>query len=85
MIAETGSDDACDSDEEKGRKATSERKLNSNIPMSTCQPINDTCVICLEEFSPGQQIKLLPCKHGFHGECIDPWLSERSDQVCVCV
>jgi len=64
-------------DEEKG-------KSNEDVKSSHTAPINDTCVICLEEFTAGMQIKILPCKHGFHGECIDPWLSERSDQCPIC-
>lgn len=45
---------------------------------------NDRCAICLEDFAPGERIKVLPCRHGFHGECIDPWLSERSDTCPMC-
>lgn len=33
------------------------------------------CAVCLSEFSPGQQARLLPnCRHSFHVECIDGWL-----------
>ncbi|KAL1618304.1 hypothetical protein SLS54_007281 [Diplodia seriata] len=32
------------------------------------------CTICTEEFEPGQDVRLLPCNHKFHPECIDPWL-----------
>jgi len=67
--------EANDEDEEKGKDIKTNNRSS---------PINDTCVICLEEFSPGQQIKILPCRHGFHGDCIDPWLSERSDQCPIC-
>lgn len=63
-----------DDDEEKQTSEEGKRRV----------PINDTCVICLEEFVPGTHIKILPCKHGFHGDCIDPWLSERSDQCPIC-
>jgi hypothetical protein len=59
-------------DVEKGRKRT------------PGQPINETCVICLEDFEAGSQIKVLPCNHGFHGDCIDPWLNERSDKCPIC-
>jgi Ring finger domain len=36
---------------------------------------NDVCVICLEHFTPGDRLRLLPCKHSFHVGCIDRWLS----------
>ncbi|KAI9281479.1 hypothetical protein BY458DRAFT_429688 [Sporodiniella umbellata] len=31
---------------------------------------DDVCVICLDEFSNGEQIRQLPCDHEFHTECI---------------
>lgn len=45
---------------------------------------NESCAICLEDFSSGDPIKVLPCAHGFHGPCIDPWLNERSDLCPIC-
>ena len=38
------------------------------------------CTICLEEFSPGEDIKLLPCQHFFHVDCINEWL--QRDVTC---
>ncbi|KAK7317189.1 hypothetical protein RJT34_01199 [Clitoria ternatea] len=32
------------------------------------------CLICLEEFHEGNQVRGLPCAHNFHVECIDEWL-----------
>lgn len=32
------------------------------------------CPICTDEFVKGQDVRLLPCKHKFHPECVDPWL-----------
>ncbi|EME29853.1 protein binding / ubiquitin-protein ligase/ zinc ion binding isoform 2 [Galdieria sulphuraria] len=37
----------------------------------------DSCPICLEEFLQGDLIRVLPCKHEFHGDCIFSWLVER--------
>ena len=39
-------------------------------------PIDDglACSVCTDDFVKGQDIRLLPCKHKFHPECIDPWL-----------
>lgn len=45
---------------------------------------NDSCAICLDDFYEGQSVKVLPCAHGYHAECIDPWLNNRSDQCPVC-
>merc|ERR1711871_453862 len=35
----------------------------------------DSCVICLDDFAIGDKIKTLPCKHYYHAECIDRWMS----------
>ena len=32
------------------------------------------CMVCLSEYSAGEEIKTLPCLHFFHTPCIDPWL-----------
>jgi hypothetical protein len=32
------------------------------------------CSVCTEDFVKGQNTRVLPCKHKFHPECIDPWL-----------
>ena len=42
------------------------------------------CAVCLEAFQPGDRCRALPgCEHGFHAQCVDPWL--RKSRVCpVC-
>ena len=32
------------------------------------------CSVCTEDFVKGQDIRILPCNHKFHPDCIDPWL-----------
>eukprot|EP00415_Alexandrium_ostenfeldii_P004323 UN4323 len=34
-----------------------------------------TCIICLSDFKPEDEILQLPCNHTFHTECITKWLS----------
>lgn len=38
---------------------------------------NTRCVICYENYRPGNLIKFLPCEHHFHSECIDEWFHVR--------
>ena len=32
------------------------------------------CSVCTDDFAKGQDVRVLPCGHKFHPECIDPWL-----------
>jgi len=46
---------------------------------STC------CSICLEEFTPGELVRMLPrCEHIYHTECLLPWLTERQGCCPMC-
>ncbi|KAL7128202.1 hypothetical protein ABFS83_14G300200 [Erythranthe nasuta] len=36
------------------------------------------CAICKDVVNVGEYAKNLPCGHGYHGECIVPWLSARN-------
>ncbi|GAA5811794.1 hypothetical protein MFLAVUS_005237 [Mucor flavus] len=46
---------------------------------------NENCAICLEDFVPGKNdIRILPCGHGFCVLCIDPWLTQKSTTCPIC-
>jgi len=45
---------------------------------------NVSCPICLENFHEKTRIKLLPCDHGFHQECIEPWIAANNDSCPIC-
>lgn len=32
------------------------------------------CSICTEDFTTGDDVRVLPCNHKYHPACIDPWL-----------
>lgn len=42
------------------------------------------CSVCTDDFIKGQDIRVLPCKHKFHPECIDPWLLNVSGTCPLC-
>uniref|UniRef100_A0AAR2KHR7 RING-type domain-containing protein n=1 Tax=Pygocentrus nattereri TaxID=42514 RepID=A0AAR2KHR7_PYGNA len=38
------------------------------------QPETDSCAVCLEQYNNNQCLRVLPCLHEFHRDCVDPWL-----------
>lgn len=50
-------------------------KVGRSHDPSVADSVMDTgCVICLETFSEGDRLRVLPCNHSFHVGCIDRWL-----------
>ncbi|PYH47630.1 RING-H2 finger protein [Aspergillus saccharolyticus JOP 1030-1] len=45
---------------------------------------NFACPICTDDFVKGQDLRVLPCNHQFHPECIDPWLVNVSGTCPLC-
>lgn len=44
------------------------------------QDPNVRCPICLEEFSEGETMRVMPCTHNYHKDCLDKWLKMKA--VC---
>ena len=42
------------------------------------------CCICLEEFEDREKVRVLPCGHKFHEDCLTPWLTERDASCPLC-
>jgi len=41
------------------------------------------CSVCKDEYELDDEVKVMPCSHRFHIECIDPWLKLRNScPVC---
>ncbi|KAJ0969513.1 hypothetical protein J5N97_022390 [Dioscorea zingiberensis] len=43
-----------------------------------------TCAICLEDYTVGEKIRVLPCRHKFHACCVDAWLTAWRSFCPVC-
>jgi len=50
----------------------------SNLPSD-----KNMCVICQSEYEIREEIRLIPCFHFFHKNCIDEWMS-RSSHCPIC-
>lgn len=42
------------------------------------------CSICTEDFTKGEEVRVLPCNHKFHPDCVDPWLLNVSGTCPLC-
>ncbi|EAZ43144.1 hypothetical protein OsJ_27734 [Oryza sativa Japonica Group] len=38
----------------------------------------EECAVCRDGVAAGERVKRLPCSHGYHEECIMPWLDVRN-------
>jgi len=44
---------------------------------------NSKCMVCMEQFEQGDNLRSLPCLHRYHARCIDEWLA-RSPECPIC-
>ncbi|CAL4995650.1 unnamed protein product [Urochloa decumbens] len=44
------------------------------------QTREDECAVCLKSYEEGDKMKMMPCSHGFHEDCILKWLGIS----CLC-
>ena len=44
----------------------------------------EKCSICMSDLNIDEQVCDLPCKHTFHDECIQPWLSNYTYKCPIC-
>lgn len=51
--------------------------IGSQECQSSAEGVDDEhvgCSICTEDFTMGEDVRVLPCDHKFHPQCVDPWL-----------
>ncbi|XP_042484726.1 E3 ubiquitin-protein ligase RNF12-like [Macadamia integrifolia] len=60
-----------------------ENANNSSYSAKGRDDDDKACSVCLEDFAPGEELLITPCKHMFHEECILPWVNSNG-QCPVC-
>ncbi|GMM37311.1 hypothetical protein DASC09_046360 [Saccharomycopsis crataegensis] len=96
---DSNSQDGALNDDNKGQ-ASKEKSVVSNVDIDDVQSIksvlsvhqppkeihyeDDTCAICIDEFTPNDIVRGLICGHVFHKTCVDPWLSNRKACCPLC-
>ncbi|XP_057777259.1 E3 ubiquitin-protein ligase MPSR1-like [Salvia miltiorrhiza] len=55
-----------------GRPPASKAAIDAMESVEAVGGEDNQCAICLEEW---EKAKRMPCKHSFHGECIENWLN----------
>lgn len=54
-------------------------KTDGNPPKTAENEDGDefSCRVCLGEYEEGEELRLLPCFHRFHKDCVDEWLARN--------
>lgn len=71
------------SPEKSGQPPASKSAIEAMPSVEIREGDEGECVICLDEWVIGGIVKEMPCKHRFHGDCIEKWLKMHgSCPVC---
>ncbi|THU91477.1 hypothetical protein K435DRAFT_863395 [Dendrothele bispora CBS 962.96] len=63
-------------------KATQLEEYETNGKISS--NCTERCLICLDDYEPEDDLRVLSCKHGFHMGCVDKWLQEGKNNCPAC-
>ncbi|TPX70681.1 hypothetical protein SpCBS45565_g01649 [Spizellomyces sp. 'palustris'] len=44
----------------------------------------EKCMICLTPYEEEDQLRIMRCRHGFHRECLDQWLTQYHNSCPLC-
>jgi len=65
-------------EDHKGNVDDNGKGLESNNFL-TEEDEGEVCAICLLPFEQEEVLRQLPCRHMYHEECVDPWLSKKGN------
>lgn len=57
---------------------------NRNSDSASASETDLVCPICTDDFTAGEDVRVLPCNHKYHPACIDPWLLNVSGTCPLC-
>jgi len=55
---------------------------NKALVQNMCTSI--MCSVCIDDFEKGEILRVLPCGHIYHTDCIIPWLTTRAPNCPMC-
>ncbi|KAF5524890.1 E3 ubiquitin-protein ligase SDIR1 [Colletotrichum aenigma] len=65
--------------------ATAKTAASDSKPQTAAQDEENLgCSICTDDFTVGEDVRVLPCNHKFHPNCVDPWLVNVSGTCPLC-
>ncbi|EKM49628.1 uncharacterized protein PHACADRAFT_166995 [Phanerochaete carnosa HHB-10118-sp] len=44
----------------------------------------DRCLVCLDDYEPDTELRLMTCRHAFHKDCVDKWLQIGRNNCPAC-
>eukprot|EP00929_Paragymnodinium_shiwhaense_P065093 TRINITY_DN32675_c0_g1_i3.p1 TRINITY_DN32675_c0_g1~~TRINITY_DN32675_c0_g1_i3.p1 ORF type:complete len:296 (+),score=61.54 TRINITY_DN32675_c0_g1_i3:111-998(+) len=68
----------------KGGGAVEKSELVNAVLRARGGDSGTSCSICLVDYEHGAQLRVLPCGHRFHCECVDHWLTKQSRTCPLC-
>lgn len=84
VVLETGGDSSFeDLFQKRGWRPASKAAIDALPSVEVAADGDEECPVCLEGWGGGETAKEMPCKHRFHGGCIEKWLNvSGSCPVC---
>ena len=77
----------CHKIKKKYRGYIKDRKALQNTNTETIKLLPrspSTCSICIDQFKENEVIRIMPCNHQFHKECVDPWILNYRKECPLC-
>ncbi|KAJ2616724.1 hypothetical protein H4S08_000660 [Coemansia sp. RSA 1365] len=69
--------------DQKGHKNSNGEAKNPIFPGALVE--SEACTICLGDIVQGERlVRLVPCNHQFHSDCVNRWLTQKSTLCPLC-